>query len=131
RPVNPFLMRNSSIASVITTAIKRKNKTFEILVNTSPSMNPVTKHATTMEIAINNLLLRYTGRSNFTLARYVYFVDNLICHVISCYTLHVFIGCKHNSMSEHGNCYEFYVFRCYEVAPINRSICLRAIEQCN
>ena len=87
--------------SVKTTANNKKNSPFEIS-RSQPSIIKLTmKSATTMKIAINKRLFRYSARMNFTLAGYFHLIDNLTYNFVGRYTLHFFVGCQHNTMAQH------------------------------
>jgi len=87
--------------SVNTTDNNKKNRPFEIGSSQPPIIKLAIKNATTIEIAINNRLLRYRARRNFTLTRYFYLIDNLIYNLIGGYTLHFFVRRQHNAMTQH------------------------------
>ena len=87
--------------SVKTIANNKKNSPFEISRSQPSTMKLTMKSATTMEIAINKRLFKYSARMNFTLAGYFHLIDNLTYNFISRYTFHFFVGCQHNTMAEH------------------------------
>ena len=87
--------------SVKTTANNKKNSPFEISRSQPSTMKLTMKSATTMEIAINKRLFKYSARMNFTLAGYFHLIDNLTYDVIRRHTFHFFVGCQHNPMAQH------------------------------
>src|SRR5688572_16914706 len=114
-----FFILNNRMLSVNTTDNSKKNNPFESKRIQPSKIKLTINSATTIRIALNRRLFRYSARRNFTSARYFYLIDNLTYNFIGRYALHFFVGCQHYTMTQHRQSNEFNVFRCNKVTSID------------